>query len=242
MKKIFTLFISSLFSLATMAYEGSRLSISAVSRSQELKIEVDGRKITMNNNTITLGYLDQGRHDVKIYRERKRNGFGFGRREIIYDNTVFLKRGFHLDITVSRFGKVLVDERRMDVADEWYNDNDEYFDNGGWNNGNGYVMSSQEFNVVKEQLRKEWFEHNRLSSARFIIEKSNFTTAQVKELMLLFSFENNKLDIAKSAYRKTIDKQNYLNVNDALTFSSSREELVRFIRESRDTRDPRDFR
>jgi hypothetical protein len=64
----------------------------------------------------------------------------------------------------------------------------------------------------------------------------------VKELMLLFSFENNKLDIAKSAYRKTIDKQNYLNVNDALTFSSSREELVRFIRESRDTRDPRDFR
>lgn len=232
MKKIFTLFITSLFSLAVMAFDGSRLSISAVASSQEIKIEVDGKKYTMKNNTITLGFLDQGRHDVKIYRERKRNGFGFGRREIIYDNTVFLKKGFHLDITVNRFGKALVDERRMDVNDEWYNDEDEYYDNGGWGNSN--VMSSREFNDVKDQLRKEWFENNRLNSAKFIIEKNNLTTSQVKELMLLFTFENNRLDIAKSAYRKTVDKQNYLNVNDALTFNSSKEELVRFIRESRD--------
>ncbi len=232
MKKIFTLFITSLFSLAVMAFDGSRLSISAVSSSQEIKIEVDGKKYTMKNNTITLGFLDQGRHDVKIYRERKRNGFGFGRREIIYDNTVFLKRGFHLDITVNRFGKALVDERKMDVNDEWYNDEDEYYDNGGWGNSN--VMSSREFNDVKDQLRKEWFENNRLNSAKFIIEKNSLTTSQVKELMLLFTFENNRLEIAKSAYRKTVDKQNYLNVNDALTFNSSKEELVRFIRESRD--------
>lgn len=232
MKKIFTLFITSLFSLAVMAFDGSRLSISAVASSQEIKIEVDGKKYTMKNNTITLGFLDQGRHDVKIYRERKRNGFGFGRREIIYDNTVFLKKGFHLDITVNRFGKALVDERRMDVNDEWYNDEDEYYDNGGWGNSN--VMSSREFNDVKDQLRKEWFESNRLNSAKFIIEKNNLTSSQVKELMLLFTFENNRLDIAKSAYRKTVDKQNYLNVNDALTFNSSKEELVRFIRESRD--------
>jgi len=96
MKKIFTLFITSLFSLAVMAFDGSRLSISAVASSQELKIEVDGKKYSMKNNNITLAFLDQGRHDVKIYRERKRNGFGFGRREIIYDNTVFLKRGFRI--------------------------------------------------------------------------------------------------------------------------------------------------
>ena len=234
MKKIFTLFITSLFSLAVMAFDGSRLSISAVASSQELKIEVDGKKYSMKNNNITLGFLDQGRRDVKIYRERKRNGFGFGRREIIYDNTVLLKRGFHLDITVNRFGKVLVDERRMDVNDEWYNDEDEYYDNGGWGNGNSNVMTSREFNDVKDQLRKEWFENNRLNSAKFIIEKNSLTTSQVKELMLLFTFENNRLDIAKSAYRKTVDKQNYLSVNDALTFNSSKEELVRFIRESRD--------
>jgi hypothetical protein len=233
MKKIFTLFITSLFSLAVLAFDGSRLSISAVASSQEIKIEVDGKKYTMKNNTITLGFLDQGRHEVKIYRERKRNGFGFGRREIIYDNTIFLKRGFHLDITVNRFGKALVDERRMDVNDEWYNDEDEYYDNGGWGNGYSNVMTNREFNDVKDQLRKEWFENNRLSSAKFIIEKNNLTTVQVKELMLLFTFEDNRLEIAKYAYKKTVDRNNYLQLKDALTFNSSKEELVRFIRESR---------
>jgi len=122
----------------------------------------------------------------------------------------------------------------MDVNDEWYNDEDEYYDNGGWGNGYNNIMTTREFNDVKDQLRKEWFENNRLNSAKFIIEKNSLTTSQVKELMLLFTFENNRLEIAKTAYRKTVDKQNYLSVNDALTFNSSKEELVRFIRESRD--------
>jgi Domain of unknown function (DUF4476) len=236
MKKIFTLFVFTLFSLAVMAYDGSRLSISTVNTRQELRVEVDGRKINMNDNSITLSNLSEGYHRVKIFRERKRNGFGFGRREIIYENSVYLKRGFHLDITINRFGKALVDERRIASNDEWYNEDDEYYDNGGWNNGNGNYMSQREFNDVKEQLRKEWFENNRLTSAKFIVDKNNFTTQQVKELMLLFTFENNKLELAKYAYRKTIDRQNYYQLNDVLTFSSSKDELARFIREYRDVR------
>ncbi|MBK7291378.1 MAG: DUF4476 domain-containing protein [Chitinophagaceae bacterium] len=32
---------------------------------------------------------------------------------------------------------------------------------------------------------------------------------QVKEMMLLFTFENNRLEIAKLAFSKTVDKNNY---------------------------------
>ncbi len=236
MKKIFTLLIGSLFSLSLLAFDGSRLSISAVTSSQELSVEVDGRKFSMKDNSITLSYLSEGYHQVKVYRQAKRGrGNAFGRNVIIYTNSVLLKRGFHLDITINRFGKVLVDERRMDINDEWYNDQDDYYDsdNGGWNNGYSNVMNTREFETMKEQLRKEWFENNRLTSARFVIERNNFTTAQVREMMLLFTFENNRLEIAKAAYRKTIDKHNYYQVNDALTFSSSKDELARFIRQSR---------
>ncbi len=232
MKRIFTLLLSSLFSLSLLAFDGSRLSISAPATSTQLQIEIDGRKFTMKNNSITVGYLGEGRHDVKIFKEAKRTRNNFGRRQIVYSNTIILKRGFHLDITVNRFGKVLVDERRMDYDDEWYNDEDEYYDNDDRDNHRN-VMSGREFEQVKESLRKEWFESNRLTSVKFILEKSNFTTVQVKELMLLFVFESNKLEVAKSAYRKTADKQNYYQLNEALTFSSSKEELARFIRESR---------
>ncbi len=236
MKKIFTLLSSSLFSLSLLAFDGSRLSISAPGTSTELKIEIDGRQFAMKNNSITVGYLSEGYHQVKIYKESRRNNMGFGRRNIIFSNSIFLKRGFHTDITINRFGKVMQDEQRIDPRNDEYNDEDDYYDsdNGGWNNG-AYsdVMGQREFSDLKDQLRKEWFENNRLTSAKFIIDKSHFTTAQVKEMMLLFTFENNRLEIAKYAYCKTVDQRNYLQVNDALTFSSSKEELARFLRESR---------
>jgi Domain of unknown function (DUF4476) len=242
MKTIFTLFLSSLFSLSLLAYDGSRLSISTVNDRMDLKIEVDGQRMKMQDNSITLGNLNDGYHNIKIFRDLKKkgNGFGFGRKneEVIYNSRVYLRRGFHLDITVSRFGKVFTDERKMDQNDEWFEEDDRRHDDrdnrdGGYNNGYNNVMTVAEFNQVKQSLQKEWFENNRITSAKFIIENNNFTTVQVKELVQLFSFDDKKLEIAKLAYRKTVDKQNYYLINEELTFSSNKEELARFIRESR---------
>jgi hypothetical protein len=79
MKKIFTLLLSSLFSLTLLAYDGTRLSISTVSNKvMDFKIEVDGRKYSMQDNSITLSNLAEGTHNIRIYREKKRNGNGFG--------------------------------------------------------------------------------------------------------------------------------------------------------------------
>jgi hypothetical protein len=236
MKKIFTLLFSSLLSLSLLAFDGSRLSISSPGTSIEMKIEIDGRKFSMKNNSITVGYLAEGRHNIKIYRDGKKNKFGFGRKdEVVYQSAVFLKRGYHLDITVNRFGKVMTDEQRIDRDDEFYQDEDDYYDNDdyGWNGGRGNVMTGREFETLKESLRKEWFENNRVTSVKTVANSNNFTTQQVKDLMLLFTFENNRLEIAKSLYRKTVDKYNYYQLNEALTFSSSKDELARFIRESR---------
>lgn len=228
MKTIFTLFISSLFSLSLLAYDGSKLSISTVSNKTEYRIEIDGRKVSLRDNTITLSNISEGTHNVRIYKEKNRNGFGAGKRqELIYGGSVFIRRGFHTDITINRFGKVFIDERRMQSDDDWYDDD---FEDGGWDHGYGNVMSTRDFDLVKEQLRSEWFEKNRLQSAKVITDKSNFTTMQVKEMMLLFSFESNRLELAKYAYNKTVDKQNYFQLNDALTFQSSKDDLARFIR------------
>jgi len=68
--------------------------------------------------------------------------------------------------------------------------------------------------------------------AKTIIDENSFTTQQVKELMFLFAFENNRLELAKYAFGKTTDQQNYMLIGDALTFSSNKNELARFIRES----------
>jgi hypothetical protein len=233
MKTIFTLLLSTFFSLTLLAFDGSRLSISTVATSTQVTVEVDGRKFSMKDNSITLSYLSEGRHQVTISREKKTNGFRKS-GQVIYDAAIFLKKGIHLDITLNRFGKVLVDEHRIDLNDEWYNDEDDYYntDNGGWNNGYTNVMSVREFSDLKDQLRKEWFENNRMISVKHILDNNFVTTGQVKELMLLFVFEKNRLDIAKYAYCKTVDPRNYFQLNTVLTFNSSKDELARFLRES----------
>lgn len=233
MKKFFTLFFTSLFSLSLLAYDGNRLSVSTVSNGMNLKIEIDGKRFNMQDNSITLNNIREGQHNVRIYREKKRNNngvFNFGKKEeVIYASSIYLKRGFHTDITVNRFGKVFVDERRISSDDEWFEDED--YDDGAYDNGYRNVMSAGDFNMVKQQISKEFHESSRLISVKTIVDKNNFTVQQVKEMMMLFSFENNKLEVAKYAYRQTVGNNSYYLVNDALTFSSSRDELARFIRE-----------
>lgn len=245
MKKIYTLLVGSLMSLAALAgrgYNDGKLSVTYAG-TDNITISVDGYNYNERDNAVLVENLQPGYHTIKVTRERKRNGWGNGRRreEVLYSTSIYVKARTFVDIMINRFGKALVDEQRMDNNGRWDDDyprdrdrdRDRDYDDRDWNNGYGNVMNEREFNTVKDQLRKEWFENNRLTSAKTIMDGSNFTTRQVKELMLLFTFENNRLEVAKYAYRKTVDKENYYQLNDALTFSSSKDELARFIRESR---------
>jgi len=93
------------------------------------------------------------------------------------------------------------------------------------------AMNDREFSQVLSAMQKEWYEANKLKSAQQIVRTSYFTSAQVKLMLQLFSFENNKLDLAKQAYDKTVDQRNfYSTVSDAFAFNSSKDELARYIR------------
>ncbi len=236
MKRIYTLLVSSFFSLSLLANDGGRLSISTAGNTSDLKIEIDGQGFILENNRVILSNLAEGYHDVKIYRDVIKNIFGFDKGDIMYSNAVYLKRGFEFAITINRFRTVMVDERHIDRSEG------SYYENNNSNSGRGYtasekwgseVMSDREFDQVKYAISKEWFENNRMISARTIMDNNYFTTCQVKEFMQLFSYENNKLEVAKYAYRKTVDKENYDQINDAFSCNSSKEELARFIRECR---------
>lgn len=228
MKRIFTLFLTFLVSIAAYSMEGSRLSISAFGNNQsEFRVEINGRRYEMRGNSLTLSNLRQGNHMIRVYREyQKRPGSFRRQQQVVYSGTVYLRSGFHLDIAINRFGKALVDERRIGDHEDWIEDgSDDYYDGGS-----GRVMSDAEFSRMKQSISQEWLESNKLNSVQFVIQKNEFTTAQVCELMQLFSFEKNRLEVAKAAYRKTVDKHNYYRVNELLSFNHSKEELARFIR------------
>jgi hypothetical protein len=138
------------------------------------------------------------------------------------------------------------DDRGYDWDDKYDRRHDFDFDNDdrqgdyGWdergnaNDRYASAISDREFSRVMEAISKEWLESNKMKSASQVIHTNFFTSLQVKQMMQLFEMENNKVELAKLAYTKTVDQRNFLaTVDDELRFDNSRNELARFIRNSR---------
>lgn len=92
-----------------------------------------------------------------------------------------------------------------------------------------HAMSNSDFEQVKTTLSEISFDDTRLSTAKQIISSNCLNSNQVMSIMKLFSFEESKLDFAKSAYGYCMDQNNYFKVVNAFTFDSSKNELNNYI-------------
>jgi hypothetical protein len=90
-------------------------------------------------------------------------------------------------------------------------------------------MTSADFESFKGSVTSKSFEDSKMTLAKQVLNTNCLTSAQVREVMGLFSFEETKLDFAKYAYGHTYDLGNYYKVNDAFQFESSIEELNTYI-------------
>ena len=90
-------------------------------------------------------------------------------------------------------------------------------------------MSTGDFESVKGSINSKSFEESKLTVAKQVISSNCLFASQVREVMMLFGFENTKLEFAKYAYNYTYDLGNYFKVNDAFQFESSIDDLNRAI-------------
>jgi hypothetical protein len=250
MKKISTLFASLMFGIAVIAAPvkvtapakpKSSVTIQSADNS-DILVEIDGRRFEPNDNSIRINGLEAGTHRIKISKERRSGGIfnmNKGQRfDVLYNSMVTVKGRTNVSISIDRAGRVSIQETRKNNGRDTWKDRDYDFDNGGfgdYDNHYGYEsgMSDRDFKGVLESIRKEWLESNKLRSATHIVASNSLTSAQVKQLVLMFSFESNKLELAKQAYANTVDKKNYFMLNDVFSFNSSKDELARFIRNFR---------
>jgi Domain of unknown function (DUF4476) len=125
------------------------------------------------------------------------------------------------------------DRARNDRDPRWGDRDDRsgsYGNNGSYESNFGRTLSDVEFNQLLHNINRESSENNMMKSATQIINTNYLTSEQVKEMLQLFTFENNKLSLAELAYDRTVDKRNYFVVNDVFSYSGSKAELARFIR------------
>lgn len=91
------------------------------------------------------------------------------------------------------------------------------------------VASDSDVATMVEKIDSQAFKDEKLSRARLVTKNYCFIATQVVSIMEAFTFEDNKLTMAKELYDQTTDKSNYDIVVDALTYKSDREELIDYI-------------
>ena len=233
MKTISTLLTS--FLLTTSAFAAgfrptATLTVKSADRSPIVVI-VDGKCFDIGSNSIMINNLEPTYHDVKVYQRTFNSSVErYGKeRDVLFSSSVLLKPRTSLVIAIDDCGAITMNETSMRTrhfGDTWQPGN-RYFKP---ENVYSRAIDNNEFDRVLWAISKENFETNRMTSAEQIISGNYFTTAQLKQLLRLFNFESNKLQLAKLGYDKVVDQDNYYSLSDMFSFNSSRDELARCIR------------
>ena len=86
-------------------------------------------------------------------------------------------------------------------------------------------MNPQDYEYAYKMIADESFDSSRLELAKQIVSTNPMSVNQITGICKLFSFESNKLDFAKFAYRHCTDRNRYFMVNEVFNFESSKREL-----------------
>lgn len=107
----------------------------------------------------------------------------------------------------------------------------DHYEMPGYNGkiGCNWPMSDADFRSAKSSIQSKSFADSKMTMAKQVLNSNCMTSAQVKEVMQTFDFEDDKLEFAKYAYGYTYDIGNYYKVNDAFDFESSIDELNQYI-------------
>jgi hypothetical protein len=90
-------------------------------------------------------------------------------------------------------------------------------------------MAAGDFTNAKNSIQKQSFADSKMKTAQQITRNNCLSTSQVIEIVEMFSFETQKLEFAKFAYDFTTDTKNYFMINDVFSFSSSSDDLNKFL-------------
>lgn len=129
------------------------------------------------------------------------------------------------------------DDYRYNNDDYRYNDRDYRYDDRSYGYGNrggdayNRAMSHYNFEKLLQDIKYQYL--NKTAVAKEGIYQNYFTTQQVKMILQQFAFDNDKLELAKLAYRKTVDAGNYYQLFDVFTYENSRDQLDRYLRNNR---------
>jgi hypothetical protein len=184
-------------------------------------VYVDDLASTGFSNDFLFNGLLPGRHRITILKPSDNHTCGWSRRmNVVCDVTVRLLPGRVTMAYFNRFDGFHIYQTTLAEAPDLSNDTYDYFDG---------PMCNRDFNELLQVVNACDFECTRMEVVQHAIRDHKFTTSQIAQLLSFFTFESSRLEIAKSAYLKTIDRKRYYELFNSFTFDSSKRELSDFM-------------
>lgn len=227
LKLIFATFLS-FIALDAFALDET-VSISMANR-ESVIVEIDGRiQNSRPQRQVIISSLFQGVHSLKVYRSssNSQRPIALNNQKVVYEGSFYLNRNRSMSISIDTRGRASFIE--IDPRGNNNNDYDKYPDRDYDHYYDCVPMTSVEFDQLKNSLKDRSFDDKKMDLLKLVVNNNYFSTSQVKEVVKLFSFNNNQLNAAKLLYPYTVDQEYYYTVGDAFTFSTSKSDLDKFL-------------
>ena len=220
MKKVIASILLGLFTVGVFACSLSSLTVKAPSYSN-FTIILDNQKIHSKTNTLRVKNLKSGKHHLKIVVNKSSKNGKYWSSEEVYNGYFNTKQGTNVVAKVSPNNyteiKLLAHHNNTKPVNDYALC------------AKNVNMNSQEFYNLKSTIDDASFDDTKLTIAKQAIQSNALNSTQVAQLMVQFSFERTKLDLAKYAYGYVVDQQNYYLVNTAFDFRSSTDKLDEYL-------------
>ena len=244
-----------IFLIASSSVMGQSMLKVHLTDNSRINVSVDGRYFSKTGTSITVGDLPPGRHKLTIYTvQQTRNGRG--REEAIYSGKVFTHNGNITLLTYDAYNQQ-PDIQEQDISTYQQNNPPNYNtgtnenhnppqvnnNNADYGNDNRYIqpnapvatpaatLTDTKTDDLKKKVADKKGDIEKMNVLKDGLNGETMTTDQVSAIMDWFNFEDSKVTFAKWAYPNTVDKGNFVSLENKLTYKNYVDDLDKFIKQ-----------
>lgn len=220
--------------VATVALQAAPLKgLSVNSVKGPIVVCIDGQEMCPPTLSCFVANLRSGYYRIEVFEIDPNSSPRFPRRgAVLYNNRIYISNSGVKEIVVGDRDVISTDRDREDGRDVIYTDRDRDYRYDGGSYRRVRPMSANMFETLYTKVRNEPFDSDKLNLIQTaVIGGAYFTCDQCKRLMSIYSFDKDKIKVFKLLYPRIVDRENMFLVMDALTFSSSKNEISQFMRD-----------
>ncbi len=199
-------------------------------------VQFDQTSYSNPSETFSINCVAPGRHRLAVWSTPTRFNYGYNSAPVlVYNGFIDLYSASITSSIITHNNSLRIENIQAKFVQQITSNS---YDTHYWNQNNfchdhqnfiPRAISNAQFNQIKYSIGNKNFDSTQLLLARQAVRTNPMNSQQIAELMNVLSFESSRMELAKFAYRYSVDPQNYYLLYDSFSFESSVTELSSFI-------------